>query len=61
MAPKPLRDGRDDGKRMLVLNGLRWLVAATLVFQISATVGAGLNPPETFTAVRPALRAASGR
>jgi hypothetical protein len=46
---------------MLVLNGLRWLVAATLVFQISATVGAGLNPPETFTAVRPALRAASGR
>ncbi|HEX2295987.1 MAG TPA: hypothetical protein VHN37_11835 [Actinomycetota bacterium] len=38
----------------------RWLLTATVVFQASATVGAGLNPPETFTAVR-LPRAASGR
>jgi hypothetical protein len=46
---------------MQVLNGLRWLVAAALVFQLSATIGAGLNPTETFTAVRNAPKAASGR
>ncbi len=44
-----------------MLNGLRWLVAAALVFQMSATIGAGLSPPETFTAVRNAPRAPSGR
>ncbi|MDQ3915604.1 MAG: hypothetical protein M3323_09805 [Actinomycetota bacterium] len=38
----------------------RWLVAASLVFQVSATLGARLNPVETFTAVhRP--RASTGR
>ncbi|HEV2756053.1 MAG TPA: hypothetical protein VG318_09795 [Actinomycetota bacterium] len=39
---------------------VRWLVAASLVFQVSATLGARLNPVETFTAVhRP--RPPSGR
>ncbi|MDQ4025589.1 MAG: hypothetical protein M3217_08900 [Actinomycetota bacterium] len=33
----------------------KWLVAASLVFQASATVGAHLHPVDTFTAVhRPA-------
>ena len=44
-----------------MLNAVRWLLAATVVFQVSATVGAGLNPTETFTAVRNPPRAASGR
>ena len=39
----------------------RWLLAATVVFQTSATVGAKLNPPETFTAIPAPPRAASGR
>lgn len=39
---------------------VKWLVAASLVFQASATFGARLNPVETFTAVqRPHL--SSGR
>ena len=38
----------------------RWLLAAVVVFQASATVGAQLSPPETFTAVR-LPRSASGR
>jgi hypothetical protein len=43
-----------------MLKAVRWLVAATVVFQASATVGAHLSPPETFRAVR-TPRAASGR
>jgi hypothetical protein len=38
----------------------RWLLAATLVFQASAALGAQLNPPETLTAVH-VPRSASGR
>jgi hypothetical protein len=42
------------------MSGARWLVAAALVFQISASLGGRLNPVETFTAVhRP--RTSSGR
>lgn len=44
-----------------VVTVMRWLVAATVVFQVSATIGAGLNPTETFTAVPNPPRAASGR
>lgn len=44
-----------------MLNALRWLVAATVVFQASATVGARVSPPETFTAVPNRPAAASGR
>jgi hypothetical protein len=39
----------------------RWLLAATVVFQASATLSASLNPPETLTAVRLSPRASSGR
>lgn len=39
----------------------RWLLAATVVFQASATVGAQLSPPETLTAVPLPPRAATGR
>jgi hypothetical protein len=39
----------------------RWLLAATVVFQVSATVGATLSPPETLTAVRLPPHSASGR
>lgn len=39
----------------------RWLLAATVVFQASASVGARLSPPDTFTAVRLPPRSASGR
>ncbi|MDQ3952294.1 MAG: hypothetical protein M3279_04925 [Actinomycetota bacterium] len=39
----------------------RWLLAATVVFQASATIGAKLSPPETFTAIPAPPRAASGR
>jgi hypothetical protein len=46
--------------KMRTKNAARWLLAATVVFQVSATVGARLSPPETFTAVR-VPRAASGR
>ena len=31
---------------------VRWLVAATVVFQVSATIGMRTAPPETVTAVR---------
>ncbi|MFN2589000.1 MAG: hypothetical protein ABR613_12905 [Actinomycetota bacterium] len=40
--------------------GAQWLVAASLVFQLSASLGARLDPVETFTAVRRA-HTASGR
>lgn len=39
----------------------RWLLAATVVFQTSATIGARFSPPETFTAVPLPPRSASGR
>ena len=39
---------------------VKWLVAASLVFQASATLGARLNPVETFTAVHNP-RVSSGR
>ena len=38
----------------------QWLLAATVVFQLSATVGARMSPPETLTAVR-VPHSASGR
>ncbi|HEX2195808.1 MAG TPA: hypothetical protein VHJ76_02685 [Actinomycetota bacterium] len=38
-----------------------WLLAATVVFQTSATVGARLSPPETLTAVPRPPRSATGR
>lgn len=38
----------------------QWLLAATVVFQVSATVGARMSPPETLTAVR-VRHSASGR
>lgn len=43
-----------------VTKGAAWLVAAVVVFQASAGLGARLNPVETFTAVRPPA-AATGR
>lgn len=39
----------------------RWLLAATVVFQTSATIGARFSPPETFTAIPLPPRSASGR
>lgn len=39
----------------------RWLLAATVVFQVSATAGAKLSPVETFSAVPLPPRASSGR
>lgn len=36
-----------------VTRGATWLVAAVVVFQASAGLGARLSPVETFTAVRP--------
>lgn len=38
----------------------QWLLAATVVFQVSATLGARVSPPETLTAVR-VPHSASGR
>ncbi|HYO61030.1 MAG TPA: hypothetical protein VEU29_03940 [Actinomycetota bacterium] len=39
----------------------RWILAATVVFQVSATAGARLSPVETFTAVPLPARVSSGR
>lgn len=39
----------------------RWLLAAVVVFQASATAGARLNPPETLTAIPLSPRSSSGR
>lgn len=53
------RDERGDW--MKASGWARWLLAATVVFQASATIGARLSPPETFTAVPLPRRSASGR
>ena len=39
----------------------RWLLAATLVFQVSASVGVRVSPVETLTAVPLPAHASSGR
>lgn len=60
---EPIEDEAANGEDAAVRTvgrSARWLVAAMLVFQASAGLGARLNPVETFTAVhRP--RASTGR
>lgn len=48
-------------KKMRAFGWMRWLVAAVVVFQTSAVLGAQLSPPETLTAIPLPPRAASGR
>lgn len=49
------------GKSVRGISWARWALAAVVVFQASATAGARLSPPETWTAIPLPPRSASGR
>lgn len=56
-----LRGQYAETKKMRTFGWMRWLVAAVVVFQTSAALGAQLSPPETLIAIPRPPRAASGR